>query len=81
MPAVLAFLIGQIAQSLWLPPKIFPFSGAVDRDFVRSPLPAASLAEYALGSSADFNQRVTGSIPVVPTTQSCRTGYFSVGLK
>ena len=73
MPAVLAFQIGQIAQSLWPPSKIFPFSGAADRDFVRSRLPAASLAEYALGSSADFNQWVTGSIPVVPTTQSSET--------
>jgi hypothetical protein len=52
MPAVLASLIGQIAQSLWLSAKIFPFSGAADRDFVRLRLPAAGLAE-CLGSSAD----------------------------
>ena len=81
MPAVLAFLIGKLPKVSGRLRKYSRFreprtETSFDRD-CRQPV----WLNNALGSSVDFNQRVTGSIPVVPTTQSCRTGYFSVGLK
>ena len=43
--------------------------------------PAFAESSITVGIEPLTHQRVTGSIPAVPTTQSYRTGYFPVGLK
>ena len=63
--------------------QIFPVigirAGKIEHLGIEMPFHAVGVELYRTGCLDKVG--VTGSIPAVPTTQSCRTGYFSVRFK